>query len=101
MEENINEIYIRFFMIVPLLIYCGLTIMYDKNFTSNILFHIIVITTLFIILFFHIKYLIRILRHIFKNEKYHKDFGVFLLLTAFFVAVFCIHDFIVLWHKNH
>ena len=93
------EIYIRLFLIVPLLIYSGYCIMKEHSHTSTLLFHMLVLLMIIATLFFHLKYLIKIIRRIFNNEKYQKDFGIFLLLLAVFIVILCIND-LYFYHKQ-
>lgn len=87
-----QEIYTRLFLIVPLLLYTGYIISYDKKHSSTVLFHIIVLFTIFSFLYFHLKYLVRVVRRIFLNEKYQKEFGEFLLMLAVFIVILCLYD---------
>lgn len=89
---ELDEIYIRMFLIIPLLIYTGYCIMKERTHTSSVLFHIIVLVMLALILYFHMKYLIKAIHRIFTNQKYQKEFGVFLLLLAIFLFILCLRD---------
>ncbi len=82
--NNMVEIYIRLFLIVPLLLYIGYCIMKKHTHTTTLLFHILVILVIATTLFFHLKYLLKIVKRIFNNKKYQKEFGVFLLLVVRF-----------------
>lgn len=94
---ELDEIYVRLFVVVPLVVYVGYCIIQNKSHTSSILFHILVLLMIALTLFFHMKYLIKIIRRIFNNEKYQKEFGVFLLFLATFLFVLCLYD---LYHLN-
>ena len=86
------EIYIRLFVIVPLLLYIGYCIMKKHTHTTTILFHMLVLLVIATTLFFHLKYLLKIVQRIFNNERYQKEFGVFLLFLAVFIAILCVND---------
>lgn len=90
--NSTDELYIRLFLIVPLLIYTGYSIRQNKSHTSSVLFHVIVVSTIILVLFFHIRYLVKVVRRIFLNQKYQKEFGEFLLLLALFIIVLCVYD---------
>lgn len=91
-ENDPTEIYIRLFLIVPLLFYTGFCIFQEKSHISSLLFHMIVILMILLILFFHLKFIFKVLRHIFKNELYQKEFGFFLLSLAVFMTFLCLRD---------
>ena len=86
------EIYMRLFLVAPLLAYTGYCIMKRQTHTSTVMFHTMVVLLIALTLFFHLKYLVRVVRRIFRKEKYQKDFGIFLLVLAVFVAVMCASD---------
>ena len=86
------EIYIRLYVIVPLLLYIGYCIMKKHTHTTTLLFHMLVLLVIIITLFFHLKYLIKVIRRIFNNEEYQKEFGIFLLFLAVFIAIICVND---------
>lgn len=92
MMNGMVEIYIRLFLIVPLLLYIGYCIMNKHTHTSTLLFHFLVILVIATTLFFHLKYLIKIIKRIFSNEKYEKEFGIFLLFLAVFITILCLND---------
>jgi len=85
-------IYIRLFIIVPLLIYTGYCIIKKHTHTSTIMFHTVVILLIALTLFFHLTYLIKIVRRIFNNEQYQKEFGIFLLFLAVFITILCVNE---------
>lgn len=87
-----KEIYTRVFIIIPFLIYAGVCIIRERSHTSTFLFHMMVILLIAMMLFFHLKYIVKIIKRIFNNKKYEKDFGVFLLILAVFLMVLCVHD---------
>jgi len=91
-QEELDEIYIRLFVIVPLLFYTGYFIMRERSHTSTMLFHAIVIFTIALLLFYHLRYIIKHLRRIFMNQKYQKEFGVFLLFLAVFLFIIGARD---------
>lgn len=86
------EIYTRLFIIPPLLFYTGCSIMKDKSHTSSMLFHLVVVVSVAMVLFFQLKYIIRVLQRILRNEEYQKDFGVFLISLAVFTIFLCLYD---------
>lgn len=86
------EIYIRLFVLTPMLLYCGYSIMKNKSHISSLLFHGIVILSIFTLLFFHLKYIMHILHRVFNDEKYQKDFGIFLIFMAIFSFLWCVQD---------
>lgn len=86
------EIYIRLFVIVPLLVYAGYCIIKKHTHTTTLMFHTIVVFLILLTLFFHLKYLIKIVRRIFNSEKYEKEFGIFLLFLAVFIVILCINE---------
>ena len=90
--NNMVEIYIRLFLIVPLLLYIGYCIMKKHTHTTTLLFHILVILVIATTLFFHLKYLLKIVKRIFNNKKYQTEFGVFLLFLAGFITILCLND---------
>lgn len=85
-----DDIYIRLFFIVPLLLYTGYSIQKEKTHTSSVMFHAIVVLLIALTLFFHLKYLFKVLRRIFRNEVYQKEFGIFLLCLAVFITFLCL-----------
>lgn len=99
MNEKV-EIYIRLFLIVPLLLYIGYCIMNKHTHTSTFLFHLLVLLVIATTLFFHLKYLIKIIKRIFSNEKYEKEFGIFLLFLAMFITILCLNDLYFLRKKK-
>jgi len=90
--NELDEIYIRMFLIIPLLVYTGYCIMKEQSHTSSVLFHIIVLLMLVLVLYFHMKYLIKAVRRIFMSQKYQKEFGEFLLFLSVFLFVLCLRD---------
>ena len=94
------EIYIRLFLIVPLLLYLGYCITKKQTHSTTLLFHWLVLFMIAITLFFHLKYLLKIIQRIFNNEQYQKEFGVFLLFLAVFILVLCLNDLYFLQEKN-
>lgn len=100
-EIPLYDVYIRLFFIVPLLFYTGITIMKEKTHSSSLLFHGIVILLIALTLFFHLRYLIRVLRRIFRNEKYQEDFGIFLVALAVFILVMTGREMIVHIHDKY
>jgi len=90
--NELDEIYIRIFIVIPLLVYTGYCIMNEQSHTSSFFFHVIVLLMLALVLYFHMKYLIKAIRRIFTNQKYQKEFGVFLLFLAVFLFTVCLHD---------
>lgn len=88
------ETYIQLFLIVPLLVYTGHCILTKHTHTSTLMFHGMVILTIALTLFFHLRYLIRVVRRIFQKEIYQQKFGVFLLLLAAFLVALNAYDFI-------
>lgn len=100
-EIPLYDVYIRLFFIVPLLFYTGITIMKEKTHSSSLLFHGIVILLIALTLFFHLRYLIRVLRRIFRNEKYQEDFGIFLVALAVFILVMTGREMIVHIHGKY
>lgn len=93
---ELDEIYTRLFIIVPLLFYIGYSIMKDKTHTGTILFHGIVVLTIILVVFFHLKYIYKILKRVFHNEKYQKEFGFFVLCLAVFIMFMGMHDLMVM-----
>lgn len=91
---DLYEIYVRLFIISPLLLYSGYSIMRNKSHISSMLFHVVVILSVAMVLFFHLKYIIKVLRRILRNEKYQKEFGFFLIGLALFTMFLCIYDLI-------
>lgn len=89
---ELDEIYIRLFIIVPLLFYIGYSIMNEKKHIGTVMFHGIVVLTIILAVFFHLKYIYKILRRIFRNEKYQREFGFFVLSLAVYITLLCIHD---------
>jgi hypothetical protein len=87
-----EEIYTRVFIIIPCLIYAGVCIIRERSHTSTFLFHMIVVLLIAMVLFFHLKYILKIIKRIFSNRKYEKEFGVFLLMLAVFLMFLCAHD---------
>lgn len=88
----LEEIYVRLFLIVPLLFYIGYSIMNEKKHVGTIMFHGIVVLTILLAVFFHLKYIYKIMRRIFHNETYQREFGFFVLSLAIYLVVLCIHD---------
>jgi hypothetical protein len=88
----LEEIYVRLFLIVPLLFYIGYSIMNEKKHVGTIMFHGIVVLTILLAVFFHLKYIYKIMRRIFRNETYQREFGFFVLSLAIYLVVLCIHD---------
>lgn len=88
-----TEIYIRLFLIVPLLVYTGSCILTKHTRTSTLMFHCMVLLTIALTLFFHLRYLVRVVRRIFQKEIYQHEFGIFLLLLAAFLMALSVHDF--------
>lgn len=84
-----DDVYIRLFFIVPLLFYTGYSIHNDKTHTSSVMFRGIVVLLIALTLFFHLRYLIKVVRRIFRNQVYQKDFGIFLLSLAVFITFLC------------
>lgn len=98
--NDMLEIYIRLFVIVPLLFYMAYCIIHKHTHTSTILFHVLVLLMIATTLFFHLKYLIRIIRRIFNNKEYQKEFGIFLLFLAVFITILCFNDLYFLRKKK-
>lgn len=86
------ELPIRLFLITPLLFYTGFSILHDRTHTSSIMFHVIVVSAISLMLFFHLKYLLKMIRRIFNNQKYQHEFGVLLICFAFFMLLLCAKD---------
>lgn len=89
MEEDIP---LRLFVIVPMLLYTGYSIQREKTHASSVMFHAIVVLLVAITLFFHVRYLYRVLRHVFRNKEYQKDFGIFLMTLAVSIMFLCMYD---------
>lgn len=89
-----TEIYIRLFLIVPLLVYTGTCILTRHTHMSTLMFHGMVLMTIALTLFFHLRYLFRVIRRIFQKEIYQKEFGAFLLMLAVFLVALSVHDII-------
>lgn len=98
--NKLDEIYIRIFILIPLLIYSGVCIIRERSHTSTLLFHLLVVLLIAMALFFHLKYLVRIIRRIFSNQKYEKEFGVFLLMLAVFLSALCAQDLYFIHRKQ-
>lgn len=97
---DLDEIYIRLFIIVPLLLYIGHSIMKEKTHTGTFLFHMMVVFTIILAVFFHLKYIYKILKRIFHNQEYQKEFGFFVICLAFFIIFLCCHDLWITKKKN-
>lgn len=97
---NEPEIYIRLFLIVPLLVYTGTCILTRHKYISTMMFHGIVIMTITLTLFFHIRYLLRVIRRIFQNKIYQEEFGGFLILLAVKFVILSIYNLRALKKKH-
>lgn len=90
--DDVLDIYVRLFVIVPLLVYTGYHILREHTFISTMLFHFLVLLVIVLTLYFHLKYLIKVVRRIFQNETYQRKFGIFLLSLAIFITILCVYD---------
>lgn len=93
------EIYTRLFIISPLLLYSGYSIMRNKSHISSIFFDGVVIFSITMVFFFFLKNIVRILRRILRNEEYQKEFGFFLISLAVFTIFMCLYDMMIYQQK--
>lgn len=84
--------FIQIFVIIPLLLYTGINIISNRINSNVILFHLTLLFVLTLMLFLHLRYLIRVMFRILQNKRYEHEFGMFLILLAFFMLLLCIKD---------
>ena len=81
MDSNIIP-YIHILLIVPLLIYLGISIIIQRS--NSTLFSFLFLFTLLLILSFHIEDIVSLSKQLFNNVNLEKNFGYFLILLAVF-----------------
>jgi hypothetical protein len=81
MDSNFIS-YIHLLIIVPLLIYLGISIVIQRS--NSTLFSFLFLFTLLLILSFHIEDIVNISKQLFNNVNLEKNFGYFLIILALF-----------------
>lgn len=81
MDSNFIS-YIHLLLIVPLLIYLGISIVIQRS--NSTLFSFLFLFTLLLILSFHIEDIVNISKQLFNNVNLEKNFGYFLIILALF-----------------
>lgn len=82
------DVYVRLFLVVPLLVYTGTCILTGQAHTNTFGFHLVVVAMIALLLFFQVRYMLMALRRIMLDQEYQEEFGVFLLALSVFMAVF-------------
>lgn len=86
----VRGVYVRLFLIVPLLFYTGTSILMRR--ANSLGFHATVVVMIALVLFFQVRYMFSMIGRIVRNQEYQEEFGVFLLALSVFVAVFGLRE---------
>jgi hypothetical protein len=87
--ESISKTYIHLFLLCPLLIYLGISIILQKS--NSLLFSYILLLTFLLIMLIHTQDFVQLLEKIINHENLNKSFGYFLIFISIFLIFITIY----------